>query len=160
MAKSMSYTEFDAVLRHENGRLYWKVMRGSIRAGEEAGYLNRRGYVVLSFAGRKIFAHRIIWLLENGSWPAAPLDHKDGNRANNHPANLRLCTNAQNQCNRKPRGQFKGVTLHKKSGKFQATCGKTHLGLFADAEAAARAYDAVARSRYGEFARLNFGSAA
>jgi hypothetical protein len=37
--------------------------------------------------------------------------------------------------------EFKGVSWHKSSGKWQAVCKKTHVGLHATEEAAARAYN-------------------
>jgi hypothetical protein len=43
------------------------------------------------------------------------------------------------------------------SGMFRAKAGrKGYIGHFSTAEAAARAYDAMARQKYGEFATLNF----
>jgi hypothetical protein len=95
--------------------------------------------------------------LTYGSWPDGSLDHRNGCRYDNRIENLRLCDDASNQWNSKPRGgrKFKGVTMLR-NGKYQAVCGKSYLGLFESAEAAALAYDEVAAKRYGEFARLNF----
>jgi hypothetical protein len=57
--------------------------------------------------------------------------------------------------------QFKGVCWDKSAGKWVAhgrddDKRQVHLGRFADEEDAARAYDAFAVSKYGEFARPNF----
>lgn len=52
--------------------------------------------------------------------------------------------------------KFRGVSLHPQSGRFQVSCGGKYLGLFADPEEGARAYDAAAREKWGENAKLNF----
>lgn len=91
-------------------------------------------------------------------------DHKDGNGMNNTRHNLRPCNHAQNQCNRQPKAngssRFKGVSWHKRAAKWVAIIrqhGVTHhLGTFANEEDAARAYDAEAIIRFGDFARPNF----
>lgn len=91
-------------------------------------------------------------------------DHHDGNGLNNTRDNLRPCTHAQNQCNRRAKvsgsSRFKGVSWHKRANKWVAIIrqdGVTHhLGTFANEEDAARAYDAEALARFGDFARPNF----
>ena len=96
-------------------------------------------------------------------------DHIDGNGLNNRRCNLREATNAENQRNmRKQLGTssyYKGVTLHRQTGKFQAQIkvpsdvgrGRyRYLGLFVNEIDAARAYDEAARELYGEFAAFNF----
>jgi hypothetical protein len=96
------------------------------------------------------------------------VDHIDGNRLDNRRKNLRQCSSAQNNRNKKPVGQvpFLGVTFNKRCRKYQAMatvpngssgCGKpVYLGLFGTAEEAAMAYDNFAREHYEGFARLNF----
>lgn len=80
--------------------------------------------------------------------------------------NLRVRTNAGNQRNPpKPKttakvaSRFKGVSWDKCNEKWRAKIlfdGKQrHLGTFEDEAAAARAYDAAAVKRFGEFARVN-----
>jgi hypothetical protein len=100
--------------------------------------------------------HRIVF----GSKGA---DHKDGNGLNCQRSNLRKSTTKQNMRNRRSnltnRSGFKGVSCAR-SGKFRARIMENdveiRLGHFDSAEAAARAYDAEALRRFGEFARLNF----
>lgn len=158
MFEPFTHDQLAEVLRVDGGTLYWRVSRGPVRAGAVAGCVDLQGYVVVSFKKRQLLAHRVVWLLTYGAWPAAGLDHIDGNRANNHPSNLREATASQNQHNRKAHGAIplKGVCLNA-SGKFQATCGRNYLGQYLTAEEAARAYDAAASKKYGRFARLNFG---
>ncbi len=90
-------------------------------------------------------------------------DHINGNGLDNRRANLRLCTHAQNQYNRKSRGgssRYKGVFLFKAPNTWQAFIDashkRSHLGYFRNEIEAALAYDAAARELHGEFAWLNF----
>lgn len=93
---------------------------------------------------------------------AEVVDHINGDPLDNRRANLRLCSHAENMKNRKPNrnatNQFKGV--ESVSGKWRAVIkadGKRyHTGRFATQMEAARAYDDLARTLHGEFARLNF----
>jgi hypothetical protein len=92
------------------------------------------------------------------------VDHLDLNKLNNTRSNLRKCTHSQNQHNRSKYANnisgYKGVFWHKHEKKWQAAIkanGKIiYLGYYADAQDAARAYDAAALKYHGEFARLNF----
>lgn len=91
-------------------------------------------------------------------------DHVDGDSLNNRSGNLRLCTQAQNNYNRKKHGDssstFKGVTWNKPAKKWlahiQIKGKKMHLGMFNDARVAALTYDAAAIELHGRFAKLNF----
>lgn len=86
-------------------------------------------------------------------------DHKDCDGLNNQRSNLRLCTDSQNQHNRrklvKATSPYKGVRLLP-SGKWQARAKQIYLGQFDTEIEAALAYDKKASQMYGEFARLNF----
>lgn len=101
--------------------------------------------------------HRLIMDTDEG------LDHKNRNGLDNRRENLRIASKSQNGCNRGPQRNntsgFKGVTFHKKSGKWMARItieGKTHyLGLFLSKEGAAIAYDDAAKRYHGEFAWIN-----
>lgn len=90
------------------------------------------------------------------------VDHIDGNGLNCRKKNLRFATYQGNSANcRRTTGttRFKGVAVHRETGKFEAYIKfngkKRHLGLFVTAEAAAAAYDAAAVSLWGEFAKTN-----
>ncbi|NQT02028.1 MAG: HNH endonuclease [Planctomycetes bacterium] len=92
------------------------------------------------------------------------VDHIDGNGLNNRKSNLRICTQAQNNQNKRPKrncsSKYKGVSFHKFSKKWevQIACNKKreHVGRFDDEIEAALAYDRKAGELFGEFAYLNF----
>lgn len=108
---------------------------------------------------KKFLAHRIIWILENGTIPKGSLiDHKDRNPSNNNIHNLRLASHQENAWNRKANinsySTFKGV--HKlKNGRFQCKYKIKHktiwLGTFSDAREAAMVYDQAVKKFHGEF---------
>lgn len=111
-------------------------------------------------APSRLLMHRII----NDTPKGLETDHKNRNTLDNRCSNLRSATHSENGRNRKLQydntSGFRGVHWRKDRGKFRAQVkvnGKhKHLGYFAYAVDAARAYDAAARELHGEFARLNF----
>lgn len=89
------------------------------------------------------------------------VDHINGIPLDNRRENLRLCTPQENLRNQSPRGgssQFKGVRMKRGVWRAAITVDRQeiYLGTFHCETTAARAYDAAARERFGEFARLNF----
>lgn len=93
------------------------------------------------------------------------VDHINGNKLDNRKVNLRLCTNSQNQANRKAvRGVsvFKGVTWQRRSsgtGFWKAQIivnGEVkYLGAHRTDLEAAKAYNEAATKYFGEFAAIN-----
>lgn len=138
----------------------------SLSAGKEAFTArNAKGYHVGVILGKSLLAHRVIWALAYGEWPTDQIDHINGDPSDNRLTNLRLATHSQNMANRRPNANskhsaFKGVCKALKTGHWTAQINtggvQCHLGSFETEEDAARAYDAAAVSRYGEYARLNF----
>jgi hypothetical protein len=94
----------------------------------------------------------------------ALVDHRNRNGLDNQRHNLRVATHTQNRVNSGPRSDnrsgFKGVSFCKARNKWQAGLNSKRkykfLGYFVSPEEAARAYDAAAKSLWGEFAFLNF----
>lgn len=98
--------------------------------------------------------------------PGLQIDHINGCGLDNRRANLRYCTNAQNQwaqhrVRRNAASKFKGV--QKQPVGWRASIrknGELHvLGSFDDEADAARAYDEAAKEMFGQFARVNFPGA-
>jgi hypothetical protein len=132
-------------------------------------YLNANGYFMRYVAGggranaKQTTLHETV-LSRMSSRPAGCLgDHRNRDKADNRRENLRWATTLQSACNavRKPGNTgFKGVhQLKRCPSRYEARVGGKYLGLFDSAEAAARAYDAAARQRHGEYAQLNFEEA-
>lgn len=94
-------------------------------------------------------------------------DHQNGNGLDNRRINLRLCTNSQNQMNRKKSSRYsskyKGVTWNSHARKWQAQIKRQgvmhYLGLFVDELEAARAYNKDAQEYFKDFALLNLEKA-
>lgn len=118
--------------------------------------------------------HRVIMKVLT---PKTIIDHIDMNGLNNQKKNLRICTQAENLKNRKPKGVsiYLGVTLHTSKNKFKLKDGTIkiyenkgwlshitvsgkciHLGKFKNEIDAAKAYDEAAKIHHKEFANLNF----
>lgn len=152
------------LLAYEDGELFWKVALGrKIRVGDPAGYVTPRGYVTITYKGKKFRAHRIIWEMLKGPIPVGmEVDHEDGKRANNKIGNLSLKTNAGNHLNMALRQDntsgATGVFLCKVANKWKASAKQkgvtTHLGSFStfeEAVAARKAHNASVgfSSRHG-----------
>jgi hypothetical protein len=99
-----------------------------------------------------------------GSPIGMQIDHRDTNGLNNQKTNLRICTVAQNQMNKRKSpnksSQYKGVFWHKNKERWKATIRvndtNIHLGSFKVEKEAALAYDKIAMEWCGQYARLNF----
>lgn len=144
---------FDA----ERGLFFW-IERGRGRKfGNVAGGMTQQGYRMIGIDGQIYHAHRLVWLLVHGEWPAIDIDHKDRNRDNNRPSNLRLATEAENQWNRaEPKNNTsgqKGVFFLR--GKWMALLQKNkirhYLGYFDHFDDACCAYNNAAKLYHGEF---------
>lgn len=105
-----------------------------------------------------VMLHRLLLDAPAGSY----VDHADGDGLNNARANLRACTNTENQQNgRKQRrpttSKWKGVSRFRRQWKAEIRVGGeyTYLGLFDEESDAAQAYNFAAAAHFGPFARYN-----
>jgi hypothetical protein len=166
--------EVRAVLDYDpdSGTLTWKVRQGDDRAtkawnakhlNKQAGSLGKHGYVSIAIFGQPYRAHRLIWVIQTGAWPASDqhIDHIDGNPSNNVFSNLRLATVSLNMANAKRpstnRSGYKGAYFKKNMGRYAAGIKVNqrvyHLGHFDTPEEAHAAYISAAERFFGEFAR-------
>jgi hypothetical protein len=105
--------------------------------------------------GQQVRMHRLLLGLDTGDERLG--DHRNGNQLDNRRENLRIATHAQNARNRRVienRSGFKGV-FRSSARRWGAKLKGRRLGTFATPEEAGAAYDAAARSNYGEFAATN-----
>ena len=151
------------LFEYADGKLFWRVNRGCVHAGDEAGTLQKTGAakkrIYITVNGKKHLLHRVIWFLHHNEVPEF-LDHIDGNSLNNRIENLRPATKAQNAMNRKVRADsLTGVKgIMKKGKKFGASIylnnKPVYLGTFETAELAKAAYAQAANTNFKEYARV------
>lgn len=151
MVKPRNDTPFDQIdqlLRYdpESGKLFWRVSRGQLQAGSEAGTITainqRTPYIRMLVNRRPYLAHRVAWLLMTGSWPVNQIDHRNGDGLDNRWCNLRQADASLNMRNqalkRTTTSGFRGVNFRKRTGKWKVEI--THneqrlfLGYFDDLE--------------------------
>ena len=85
---------------HPDGYLIWKKSYRNAVTGKRAGTVDLQGYVGIMFRGRRIRAHRLIFLWHHGYWPEL-VDHINRDRSDNRIENLRETShhgNALNAC--------------------------------------------------------------
>ncbi|MEJ1933732.1 HNH endonuclease, partial [Nostoc sp. NIES-2111] len=113
------------------------------------GYDAGKGYLMLRADGVLYMLHRVAWLIAAGRWPVGQIDHINGIRSNNRLANLRDVTSGENMQNMR-RAQVRnqcgllGVSQEPRTqrwvSRIQVDGRQQHLGTFATAEEAQRAY--------------------
>ena len=133
------------------------------RVANEDWWVNHGGYVSRREHqnGQRvtILLHRFILGVTDGR----KVDHKNNNKLDNQKLNLRPCTQRLNSRNRLLNANntsgFKGVVLHKKTGKWSAKIRVNRayvwLGLYKTPSEAGAAYDRAAERYYGDFAKTN-----
>ena len=119
------------------------------------------GYPYGSIDDKPFQAHRVIWALYYGEWPALEIDHINGVRDDNRIVNLRQATSAQNSQNigaySNSKTGIRGVSwsnAHKRwVARIMVERKHINLGYFTDIKDAERAYLAAAAKLHGEFTR-------
>lgn len=147
---------------------YWATVDYDIellsRILQHCWYYGNAGYVKATINSEKVYLHRFI-LDVTGRYNQ--VDHKNGDKLDNRRCNLRVCTNAQNQANRRKSpgtSQYKGVHWHTRSKKWISKLiitdnGKEKLvfsGSYSCEIDAAVSYDFALVNYFGEFAKTNF----
>lgn len=127
---------------YKDGKLYWKVNKGTAKVGEEAGYINEdTGYIDVGFDYKRYQAHRIIWEMHYGPIPEGmEIDHIWHDKLDNRIENLRLVTPIENSRNKsKNKNNISGVTgvsWNKRDNKWNVYIGvngkNKYLGSFSD----------------------------
>lgn len=137
------------------GALLWRADAGrwkSHKAGTAAGWADKRGYLVVQVGRRKLYAHRVAWLLRYGAEPAGDIDHINGIKSDNRISNLRDVSRTVNKQNQRRAHSNSatgvlGVSPYK--GKYRArivVLGKERqIGTFETVDAAQAAYLAAKR---------------
>ena len=146
MNSELTHDEVRRILHYNRrtGVFTWLVDSGARKvAGKEAGTLNATNRVYVSIKRKKYLAHRLAWFYVHGVWPAAQIDHEDGDPTNNRLSNLREATNAQNQQNlHNPKGlnPYVGVHYVPRGNKWGARINGKHIGYAKTAELARGLY--------------------
>lgn len=120
-----------------------------------AGSIDPYGYVQMDTPVGRVLAHRLVHFVTTGQQPPT-VDHKDLNKLNNRPDNLRAATRSEQCINRPVWGKHaKGVHWNARLGKFAAAIQRnrkrTHLGYFKTEAEASQAYQDAAKAMHGEF---------
>lgn len=132
------------------------------KVGYIAGYIHVSCYRIVMVDRENHAAHRLIWLLQTGTWPTGEIDHMDGEKDNNRFTNLRDVdrqTNMQNEqkVRKNNKSGLMGVHWRKDRSKWVATLkvnGKSfRLGSFTTPEEAAAAYLLAKRKQHPGFIR-------
>lgn len=141
-----------------DGWFYNRFSRGRAKEGERAGFVDVHGYRRITIDYVKYYEHHLVWYYVYGEWPIE-IDHIDGDRSNNAPVNLRICTRSQNNYNSlRPTGEsgLRGAYLDKRNlqwySKIQLDGQQVFLGNYPTAEEAHKAFMAAVETHHGEFA--------
>lgn len=137
-----------------------RVSRGRARAGAVAGSIGADGYLRVKVDYVDHYLHRLAWLHEHGALPDVQIDHENEVKTDNWISNLRNASNSQNGQNKPIQSNnssgFKGVSLHRQSGRWfayaQRDGRRISAGYHATRELAAAASVALRESLHAEFA--------
>lgn len=100
---NITHNELKEYLSYDEltGHVTWiKKPSKNIYIGTRAGYDTDTGYRIVTFKGKKIPEHRLIWCLVYGAFPKHEIDHINQIRDDNRLANLREVTRSENMRNR------------------------------------------------------------
>jgi hypothetical protein len=124
---------------YQDGSLTWKAKRNGTRNNQNAGHLNKNGYVTIQINGRLYRSHRIIFLWHHGYLPHE-IDHINRIKNDNHIENLRDVSHSENCINRGLRtdsssgvaGVYWDNQLNKWRARITVNKKRKSLGLFSN----------------------------
>ena len=129
-----------------------KSRRGRVTAGAEAGYLGRQGYREVAVDGERLLVHRVVYAMLHRAWPKGQVDHINGVRDDNRPANLRDVSREWNCQNTRSAFSTNQSGMLGVSPRRERWCAAIHvdgrqiyLGTYDNPEAAHAAYVAAKR---------------
>lgn len=129
----------------------------TVKAGQQAGSLDNRGYRQIVINGKFYYAHRLAWLWMTGKIPDFEIDHVNLNKDDNSWGNLRASDRSKNNANRLSKNPL-GKGVRKEGSKFRATIQSNKVQyrscLFDTPEEAYAAYVEMAQREFGEHARF------
>lgn len=105
----------------------WNTSLANKVAGKRAFNPNgKKTSIYVTLLGKPRIAHRLIWAIVHGEFPDGYfIDHINGDPFDNRISNLRLCSNAENQHNRKysskSKSLVKGVSFASQQRKWKVT---------------------------------------
>lgn len=86
----------------KDGELYWKQSSGRAAAGSKAGTAHGDGYRTVRVNGKAVYQQRIVKEMTTRKKipKGMDVDHKDRDRSNNKPSNLKVFSRSDNNKNR------------------------------------------------------------
>ena len=95
------------------GDFLWKSCRArrTDLVGKKAGFVNATGYIQIGLGVTHYLAHRLAFLIMEGTLPEFDVDHINGNRQDNRFVNLRRALRTENSRNQKVRSTNKSGVM-------------------------------------------------
>jgi hypothetical protein len=164
----ITHERLSSLLRYNphTGTFRWKKRRSHSNAsiGDIAGCVCATGRRIIKIDGRIYYASRLAWFYVTKKWPDHEIDHENRNPGDDRWGNLRPANTAQQTWNIGIRKTNTSgyIGVHKTAEgtwRAQARIGnrkKHHIGCFATADEAAKAYDAYIVKARGQYAVPNF----
>tara|TARA_B100001063_G_scaffold227047_1_gene237144 strand:- start:18481 stop:18978 length:498 start_codon:yes stop_codon:yes gene_type:complete len=128
----------------DKGKLRKRCSGGGAKKDSPLGSPDKDGYLSLKVGDKYYKVHRIIFLMHYGYLPNL-VDHRNQNKADNRPSNLRDATTSENainidKANSGSLSGVRGVTYRKRKGKYEVNFRRKYLGLYGTIEEAAKVY--------------------
>lgn len=147
----------------ETGYLYWTKSGRGRNLSLPIGRYDKQGYLIFNYDKQTFRVHRVIWFIIYGSLPRV-IDHKNEHKADNRLSNLRVANHSTNGANRGKQNNntsgYKGVSFSKRDKTWfvQIKCKNIYYSKhgFNSPKEAARHYNKIAKSLFGDFAKTNF----